>query len=691
MKRRFMLTILFFLLFFAFAILLIYFCLSSAKESISINDNLKPSICQYKYAAAPIDTDGNPLWIKDSADDKSWSNFSIPGKPPVKNNNSEVWVRIKLANETFREPSIFFITYDQIFEVYLDNKIIYKYGSFDDASKKKSPGSPWHLIDLPDNFQGKYIYFKMYGVRPVNTGYIKVFNINNKSTHIFNIIKDGLPTTLLAFTFIFIGTCSFCLFFIKNTNKQIFIYLSAATITTGIWLFACGTMQQFLLNRPVFWTYVDIISQYLIPFCFIFLLKNILPFKNKIIYDIIATISGLLIVVSLLLDAFHILPLVCTLPAFYIIFALDMLICLYIIIRSFRNWNLETKIISVAFITICCTGVIDILNWNFNNGHANVFFTTWGMLIFNILLALVVILNFIKTKEKVNEYSEEIRTKELILLEKKREIEEAIINDKIKTEFFSNISHELRTPLNIILSTVQLLFLYEKDESIKNGTVDLKKYLKIMKQNSYRLIRLVNNIIDLTKIDSDYINLQLQNYNIISVVEDITLSVADYIKSKGISLTFDTDVEERIIACDPDKIERILLNLLSNAVKFSNYGSSIFVDIQNSEDEVVITVKDTGIGIEKEKLDMIFERFAQVDKSLKREHEGSGIGLCLVKSLVTMHGGTIKVESEYGKGSSFTITLPSKYLEGDGTDKEKQEIQAVHVEKVNIEFSDIYS
>jgi signal transduction histidine kinase len=150
-------------------------------------------------------------------------------------------------------------------------------------------------------------------------------------------------------------------------------------------------------------------------------------------------------------------------------------------------------------------------------------------------------------------------------------------------------------------------------------------------------------------------------------------------------------VEEKIIACDPEKIERIMLNLLSNAVKFSKSGGRIEVNLYNKDEKVLISVKDNGIGIPEDKLGVIFERFRQVDKSLTRNHEGSGIGLSLAKSLVEMHGGTIFVKSEIGKGAEFVVELPTAVLL-----KEEPRCSAGNsgkkdnFEKVSIEFSDIY-
>jgi PAS domain S-box-containing protein len=296
----------------------------------------------------------------------------------------------------------------------------------------------------------------------------------------------------------------------------------------------------------------------------------------------------------------------------------------------------------------------------------------------------------IATLVVVRDMTERNQTKELHheMEEKSRQLNQAIEFDKIKTEFFSNISHELKTPLSVIFATLQLLNLSLKKSSVCSENTE--KYLSIMKQNSYRLLKLVNNIIDITKIDADFYKFNMSNNDIVGVIKEVTLSVEDYVKNKGIELHFTSNVENKIIAFDAEKIERIMLNLLSNSVKFTQPNGSIKVSVWDNGDTVKVCVKDTGIGIPKEKLDVIFERFIQVDKSLTRNHEGSGIGLSIVKSLVEMHNGSIHAVSECGKGSEFTIELPSiKLSDKPGALDKISYIEEHRTEKINIEFSDI--
>ena len=296
-------------------------------------------------------------------------------------------------------------------------------------------------------------------------------------------------------------------------------------------------------------------------------------------------------------------------------------------------------------------------------------------------------LKYVKDKNVFMSTGIDVTSRKEVEVEKKK-LEEAIHLESIRNEFFGNISHEFKTPLNIILGIVQLI---DKNIELDNITKEnLIRHVDIMKQNSYRLLRLVNNLIDISRIDIGYYNLQPSNYNIVKVIEDITLSIAEYVKHKKINMIFNTDVEEITLACDPDKIERVILNLLSNAIKYTDDNGDIYVSLNKVNEDVVVSVKDSGVGIPNDKLELIFDRFGQANDILSRRCEGSGIGLSIVKSIVEMHGGKIEVFSEIGKGSEFVFNIPIKILEEENvilTCDNKD----YHVEKCNIEFSDIYS
>ena len=259
--------------------------------------------------------------------------------------------------------------------------------------------------------------------------------------------------------------------------------------------------------------------------------------------------------------------------------------------------------------------------------------------------------------------------------------------EKIRLDFFANISHELRTPVNLILSSIQVLKLRLENLDIDDYSY-FSKYINIMQQNTFRLIKLINNLIDSTKIDSESIEMHPINTDIVSFIEDTCLSVIHFIKSKNMNLIFDTDTEEEIISFDPDLIERVILNLLSNAIKFNKQNGTIFINLNVNQKDVVVEVKDEGVGIPKDKISTIFDRFEQVRTKMKSEREGSGIGLYIVKSLIHMHGGTVKINSEEGKGCSIIFTLPRRISENKTQHHFKYEDNKINM--MDVEFSDIY-
>jgi len=346
----------------------------------------------------------------------------------------------------------------------------------------------------------------------------------------------------------------------------------------------------------------------------------------------------------------------------------------------------KTQNIPIVFLTACYIGE-EFKKRGFEVGAVD--YLTKPINEYQLINRINIYLKLIEKERSMNLLLESKVKKQTHELRKAKEAAE--LANEAKSIFLANISHELRTPLNILLNSTQVLNMYLKDENELNKE-KVKSKINIQVQNCYRLIRLVNNLLDITKIDSGNFSLTLTECNIIEVVEAITLSIVEYANHKGISIIFDTDAEEKIVSCDLYAIERILLNLLSNAIKFTPQGGSIFVTIKTQNNKVQIIVKDTGRGISKDYINIVFERFKQVDPLLTRKHEGSGIGLNLVKSLVEMHGGNIYLTSTEPNGCEIVVELPvSQLCEVKNTYKSSESILSENViNKINIEFSDIY-
>lgn len=259
---------------------------------------------------------------------------------------------------------------------------------------------------------------------------------------------------------------------------------------------------------------------------------------------------------------------------------------------------------------------------------------------------------------------------------------------RMKNEFLSFISHEFRTPLTVISSAIQAMELTcGKELSLK-----AKGYINKIRQNTLRQLRLVNNLLDIARAKDAHIKIRKRNMDIVHLTKAIAESVSPYAEQKGVKLTFSSAVSQKFIAVDDEKYERILLNLLSNALKFTPQGRSVHVRVSLSKGKVCVKVRDRGVGIPKDKQQLIFERYGQVGSSLTRQAEGAGIGLTLVKLLVEALDGEIAVVSEEGKGSTFMVSLPDAIVKEAVEEGLLQDLCGNRlVQSTAIEFSDIYT
>ncbi len=221
--------------------------------------------------------------------------------------------------------------------------------------------------------------------------------------------------------------------------------------------------------------------------------------------------------------------------------------------------------------------------------------------------------------------------------------------DQMKSQFFANISHEFRTPLHLILAPLQ-----KKQGSISDDERGL------MTRNAKRLLRLVNQLLDLTKMEVGLVKAEPRNLDVFRFVRDIAYSFSPMAEPKEISYQIFIPERDVIVSIDPDKLEKIVYNLLSNAFKFTPKGGVVDINVAlDANNALLLTVHDTGIGIPEKLQSKIFSRFYQVDATQTRAHEGSGLGLALVKELVDLLGGDIMLESHEGEGSTFKVRLPT--------------------------------
>lgn len=358
---------------------------------------------------------------------------------------------------------------------------------------------------------------------------------------------------------------------------------------------------------------------------------------------------------------------------------ISIVIVMYIFRQNKRN--LASNILGIAILAFAIIqirhGFLELYR------HERIVYSDEAIYLIQLMMFSQVVMLAAVKEEKMQYISNLSRLENEVSLNMKK-LMEAYEKSKVETDFMTNISHEIRTPVNILYSSLQLFESKMIQKDIDKDVV-VKEYTDIMKKNCSRLIKLVNNLIDSSKIESGFIKIRLRKYEIVSIIEDITLSAVAYAERKNIELIFDTNFEELHMVCDKEKIERVMLNLLANAIKYTENSGKIEVFLDKNQDEIIVSVKDNGIGISKNMQEQVFSRFSQGD-NCKKDIEGSGIGLSLTKAMVEMHGGRIWVESIEKKGSRFSFSIPIVATEEISSTDSKE----IDSQKLDIELSDIY-
>ncbi len=282
----------------------------------------------------------------------------------------------------------------------------------------------------------------------------------------------------------------------------------------------------------------------------------------------------------------------------------------------------------------------------------------------NIASQLAIALHNIKQYESIKRLADELREKTELIIQKNEELERA---SKLKSQFLANMSHELRTPLNAIIGFSEVLL----EGTFGKLNEKQKKYTENILKAGKHLLALINDILDLSKVEAGKMELVWDKIDVVSLIETSKMMITEKAKKHNIELITEIDPNIKSFYADERKLKQILFNLLSNAAKFTPDGGKIWIRAKLENNNVIFEVEDTGIGIPKEKQEVIFEEFRQVDGSTARKYGGTGLGLALCKKLVELHGGKITVESEVNKGSKFTVYIPYQTKKPQ---KEKEEV-----------------
>jgi signal transduction histidine kinase len=311
------------------------------------------------------------------------------------------------------------------------------------------------------------------------------------------------------------------------------------------------------------------------------------------------------------------------------------------------HWTFLESFIAVGLVMLMYVGACAL--------HGNVFQASLANNLYFLALTGIVIVtgSYFNTGLRFREFASRYE-----LDKNRKELEETnrklVELDRLKSRFFANISHELRTPLTLLLSPLETLlqrFAGQADEGVH-------ELLLTMHSNGMRLLKLINDLLDLIRLEAGRMEIKSVPLEVADFIKGLASAARQVAEDKKIKLETYTDLRLGVVATDPDKLEKVVLNLLFNALKFTPSGGRVELRAEKQGEELVFVVNDTGIGIAEKNLPFVFDRFWQADSSAQRKYQGVGIGLALVKELTEMMHGTVTVESQEGKGTTFTVRLP---------------------------------
>ena len=602
---------------------------------------------EYRVGDSPCDGQGVPVWTYGSGAKTGWkptgSTLDSQGNPADRGRSEFMWLRLTLpkpaAGAEIRDPSLFISRAALKFEVYQNGRLIYHHGSLAPGEREKPAGVPWHIIHLDGDYYKSPLYFRMYsdymliGVQGVAIG--------SPEEHIRKIVTGDIDRIVLFSIFFFMGL--FTLFiYARNREQRAYLYFSLMSFSLGVYALSWSLIKQLFWDAPVFWHYGIFAGIFFFAPGFCYFFADIFEPGP---YNIIRRLGHVHLAypfIAIPLALAGIVPFIPTILPLYALGFFDIIFVVTINVRRSIRGDVVSRVFTAGMIILILSLVYDILAdlaiirfWTAMKGH-------WGMFCLVLSLGVILIMRFAETQRKLTSYSVELE-------EKNRELEQL---DRMKDEFLANTSHELRTPLNGIIGIAESII----DGAAGPVTQKQAANLSMIVSSGRRLFYLINDILDFSKLKNRELELRKKPLDLKPLVDVACLLARQLIGSRDLKLV--NGIRD-VPAADGDenRIQQVLLNLIGNAIKFTESGI-IEISARVAGDFLAVSVTDTGIGIPRDKQENIFRSFEQADGSIAREYGGTGLGLSITRQLVELHGGAIGVDSEPGKGSTFTFTLP---------------------------------
>lgn len=614
-------------------------------------------------------------WVRENADG-SKETFTMPTNLEL-SKDEYVTIRTTLPNH-ISDKTYLAISTGKSYRAYVNNAVIYSF----DNEISVLPGMITKPIVVPIPLMSEYAGKELSLVvndGKYHRGMVHTAYIGTMMGIVMRLIKDSSIQFAMAVLLIIASTITIFIFMYiekRDKRKAPLIYLAEGILSISLWIIFNSHLFQLVFNGYFFDGVAGFMLVITMGIPFLLYFDEIFEGRYHVIFATCETISVLNFIVLTFLHMTNILSyhtVLVYIDGILFVYILAMMVCT---IREMIKGSKEHKNVFLGLIGLSLSGFLEIIITISNaNTPFKIDISGLSVIIGMIILLFFAILDQVKVFARI-----------------KQETQNAIAATKAKSDFLANMSHEIRTPINAIMGMNEMVFQESNQESVK-------EYARDINSASENLLRIVNDILDFSKIESGKLEIINDNYNLGEIIYDVTSLVNIKAEDKGLKLNvmIDENLPSKFYG-DDKRVREIITNILNNAVKYTQEGFVNLIINGVTEDKTCIlniSVEDSGQGIKEEDIDKIFSGFSQVNTKENKNIEGTGLGLSITKRLVELMNGQIKVESVYGKGSTFTVTLPQQIVSDEkmgnylkhrhaSTDKAKEESKDIDIPNARI-------
>lgn len=561
------------------------------------------------------------------------------------------WITVvsELPDE-YEYTCLCFRSLQQDYKIYVDGELRQEYSTLDTQLFGKTSTIAYIFLELEPEDAGKELQVEFMS-DSFYTGVMSEIFMGDKSDVVWYLVKLYAPSTLVATFMLLISfgvmLSSVLIYFSYKRNSELF-FLGMGVFLASLWLICESKLRQFFLPNSTIAMYMGFFIIMILPYPFLMFINNVQERRYEKTCSVVAVCAIINFIACTLLQLLNIKDFFETMTSSHIVLIATILfIIATILIDAKRGYMKQYQPVAIGCVCFLLSGIGEVCQSYITNAKYNGIALCIGL----VILLMMAVVNV---------------GKDILSIEKEKQV--AIASSESKAQFLANMSHEIRTPINTMLGMNAMIMKESTDETIGEyaGNVD---------EAGKMLLSLVNAILDFSKIEAGKLEIVENEYSTTSMLKSVALGAKDRAEKKG--LKFDLDFAENIpdvLFGDELRIKQILNNLLSNAVKYTEKGSIMFsvktIDRENGF-FLQASIKDTGKGIRQDDLEHLFDSFKRLELSKNRHIEGTGLGLSIAKQLTEMMDGELKVESEYGKGSCFTIEIPQKVI-----DKKLEDVSA---------------